>query len=121
MKLSSTASKFTHVLEIVDLPKGNSIYQYYPSRPTELTFKFKETANLHTEVFTLLNPLQLRVGDSLFYNGDLPSQMVELTKGNSGHPIYGIIKRLDGTVLPKAVSRLVSSGPVTYVGSTLSA
>jgi hypothetical protein len=121
MKLNNLREKFTHVLEIIDLPKGNPIYQYYPHRPTELTFKYKETDNLHTEVFTLVNPLQLRVGDCLFYNGQLPPQMAELAKGTTGHPIYGIIKRLDGTTLPQAVSKLVSNGQVTYVGSTLSA
>ena len=77
--------------ELVDLPKGNFEWKYYPVRPTEYTIVYKGHSVIYTSSYSLQTPLVLHIGDVLLYDGILPEQFIELTRRTSSHPIYAVI------------------------------
>jgi hypothetical protein len=83
-------------LEIVDLPEGYLVFTYAPPQPTLLETWPEGMRGPVQAVYDLVDPVQLAVGDKIFFVGAreeeaVPPPFRELYQPTESHPPYAVL------------------------------
>ena len=94
-----------HRFTICSVPKGREFWRYIPIRPTYFIIERKGTA-AYKERVTVQDPLELRVGDSILFDKELPKAFIEATQPTQQRPPYALITT-KGAAPPKAIETTI--------------